>query len=96
MVYYPLAALLLCVALYAIVVSTGTVAKPSGIVGHVVIGGVLGFGASLIVVTILTIVSNSPQGPLALLFYGPVGFAIGEIIGAVFWWKVYLSRNKVK
>ena len=47
--------------------------------------GMIGFGVAFLVVLFLTAIYNSAQGPLALIFYGPLGIAIGELLGVMQW-----------
>jgi FtsH-binding integral membrane protein len=44
-----------------------------------------GAGLSLFGVVAMTVVTGSPQGPLALIFYGPAGVAVGCLFGTGLW-----------
>jgi hypothetical protein len=52
--------------------------------GHLIGWGLLAVLALVIFTVVLTVASESPQGPLWLLF-GPWAFAVGEIVGLVRW-----------
>jgi len=54
-------------------------------IGFLVVGGFLGFGFSVIIIIIQTVVYQSPQGPLALIYYAPAGVAVGEVLGVMLW-----------
>ena len=43
------------------------------------------FATVFIYLIVSTIVRNSPQGPLAILFYTPLTIAVGMLIGTIFW-----------
>ena len=94
--YYPFVAGLLCIVFYGLVRDKEIVPKPSRFTGHLVIGAVLGFGVSFILVLVLTIVSSSPQGPLALIIYAPIGISLGQIVGTIVWWMIYVRKQREK
>jgi hypothetical protein len=51
----------------------------------VVLWALAGIGIALVGVIAMTATLNSPQGPLALIFYGPAALAIGSAVGTVIW-----------
>jgi hypothetical protein len=64
---------------------------------YVIFGGAIGFIVAFAYVVTWTIINNSPQGPLAIFFFGPPLFAVGELAG--FWlfaWLVIRKRRKVQ
>ena len=44
-----------------------------------------GLGVAVIGVVVWTIATGNPQGPLTILFLGPVGFGIGAVVGTGMW-----------
>jgi len=54
-------------------------------IAYVVLYGLLGLVIAVIIVFALTAIYKSPQGPLVLIDYGPIGLAIGEVVGALMW-----------
>jgi hypothetical protein len=54
-------------------------------IGYVAVGGICGFGLAFLSVVVLTVVTDSHQAPLALLLYGPLAMALGEVVGAATW-----------
>src|SRR5581483_4982775 len=53
--------------------------------GRIVTGAIAGLATGFLVVIALTAVYNSPQGPLALIFFGPLATSLGVIFGTVKW-----------
>ena len=63
---------------------------------YVFLGGVIGFIVAFVYVWHLTALSNSPQGPLALFWYGPLAISIGELEGfALYIWQVARKRKSI-
>ena len=50
-----------------------------------VLWALAGAGVALVGVVVVTAIMNSTQGPLAFMFYGPAGLAVGGIAGTVLW-----------
>jgi hypothetical protein len=61
---------------------------------YVIFGGVMGFLVAFAYVVTWTIIHNSSQGPLAIFFFGPPLFAVGELAG--FWLFTWLDARKRK
>ena len=62
---------------------------------YVVFGGIIGFLVAFVYVVTWTVINNSPQGPLAIFFYGPPAIAVGELAGYwLFTWLVARKRRR--
>src|SRR5262249_9819106 len=103
MILSPLIVTPLCIRFYILEVRRtkwGFKYTSEGFLRDVILWGMIGFIVAFLVVIFLTALYNSPQGPLALIFYGPLGIAIGEIVGAMKWRirlaKVDLALNREK
>ena len=60
--------------------------QPLNFISGVFISALFGFGLCAIVVIALTLIlPNNPQGPLALIVYGPISMFIGELLFTVYW-----------
>ncbi len=93
----PIIAAVLCLVIYAVVCarkSLNVIDYGISFIAYVVLYGLLGFLASIVIVFALTAIYNSPQGPLILIVYGPIGTAVGQIIGISIW-VLKKSENKV-
>lgn len=92
MIYSPFFITAICLLFYLV----NRLVTPSldikNFVGALLMGGILGVGVSVIVVIVQTIIYQSPQGPLMLIYYIPAGFAAGEVLGVLLW----LYRVRVK
>lgn len=92
MIYSPIIITIVCLLLYL----ANRLITPSleikDFVGSLLMGGILGFGVSVIIVVAQTIFYQSPQGPLMLIYYAPAGFAVGEVFGVLLW--LYKTRLK--
>jgi len=53
----------------------------------------IGLGVAFVVIVTLTIISNSSQGPLALIIDGPLGVSSGILIGTGIWVKQNIKPN---
>jgi NhaP-type Na+/H+ or K+/H+ antiporter len=63
---------------------------------YIFLGGVIGFIVAIVYVWHLTSLYNSPQGPLALFWYGPLAISIGELEGFVLYiWQVARKRKSI-
>jgi len=83
----PLVVLPLCV-LYFMVERrrSGDVEGTGGLfVLCLVLWAFAGLGVAVIGVIVMTIATDSPEGPVAILFLGPVGFANGAVVGTGMW-----------
>ena len=94
MFYSPIFITVICLLFYLVF----RLFKPSlaikNFVGALLMGGILGVGVSVIVVIVQTILYQSPQGPLMLIYYFPTGFATGEVFGVLLWlYRESKSRN---
>ena len=58
--------------------------------GSTLLWSFAGVGIAFIIIVSGTIYYDSPQGPLALILDGPLGVAVGIIVGLIFW----LSNRK--
>ena len=58
--------------------------------GSILLWSFAGVGIAFIIIVSGTIYYDSPQGPLALILDGPLGVAVGIIVGLIFW----LSNRK--
>ena len=56
----------------------------------VVLGVLLGVGITVA----WTIYFDSPQGPLAIIVYGPLGISVGELL-ATFFWRQHLRKGRL-
>jgi hypothetical protein len=52
---------------------------------HLLVGAAIGLGGAIIYVVVATIRSNSGNGPIALLLYGPMAVSIGAVAGTLVW-----------
>ena len=50
-----------------------------------VLWALAGAGMAIFGVIVMTVATDSPQGPFALIFYGPAGIAIGGAVGTAIW-----------
>jgi hypothetical protein len=85
LIYSPVIVALLCLLFYLMNRLIRPSLKLKDFIGFLVVGGVLGFGFSIIIIIIQTVAYQSPQGPLALIYYAPVGVAVGEVLGVLLW-----------
>jgi hypothetical protein len=60
---------------------------------YLILWAMIGFGIAFLVVLFHTAFYNSPQGPLAFILYGPLGIAIGELLGVMKWRLRVAKRN---
>ena len=93
----PLIALVICGAFLVVEVFRCNIDIVNSILQFIVAmvaGAILGFGVSVLVVMVLTMNYSSSQGPLALIYYGPIGIAVGEFLGAIFWRLRVMKSNK--
>lgn len=67
--------------------SLSIIGNMGSIIGYQVVYGVTGLIVTIVMVSVLTVIYKSPQGPLILIDYGPIGVAIGQILGLVIWVK---------
>jgi len=93
MIYSPIVATIIFIVFYFM----GRLVSPSleikDFIGFLVMGGILGFGVSVIIVVIQTVLYRSPQGPLVLIYYAPVGITVGEVFGFIFWiYKTWIQK----
>jgi hypothetical protein len=58
--------------------------------GSILLWSFAGVGIAFIIIVSGTIYYDGPQGPLALILDGPLGVAVGIIVGLIFW----LSNRK--
>ena len=94
MILSPLIVTPLCIGFYVFEVRRtrwGLKYTSEGFLRDMILWGMIGFGVASLVVIFPTVLYDSPQGPLALIFYGPLGIAIGEIVGAMKW-RIRLAR----
>ena len=94
MILSPLTVTPLCIGVYVFEVLRtrwGLKYTSEGFLRDMILWGMIGFGVAFLVVIFPTVLYDSPQGPLALIFYGPLGIAIGEIVGAMKW-RVRLAK----
>ena len=64
---------------------------------YAIYGGVLGFFIAFVFVMTWTMTHNAAQGPLALIWFGPFFFAIGELAGfGLFAWQEARKRRRVQ
>ena len=97
MFFSPLFVLPACVAYFLF---ERFVAKPSRTKGTasifaraLVLWALAGAGMALVAVIALTAIMNSTQGPLAFIFYGPTGLAIGGVAGTIMWRMSIVKPN---
>lgn len=84
----PIIAAVLCLVIYLVVCvrkSLNVIDYGISFIAYVVLYGLLGLLSSIVIVFALTAFYNSPQGPLILIVYGPIGTAVGQIIGVLIW-----------
>ena len=83
----PLVLLPMCVAYFLVErCRSGDVKETGGLfVLCLFLGAFAGFGVAVIGVIGMTIATDSPQGPIAIIFLGPVGFANGAVVGTGMW-----------
>lgn len=95
MMLSPVAALVVCILFFFGVSRNGKanlVGRLANFFGFLVTGAFLGFGLAVIVIIILMVMlPNNPQGPLAIIYWGPVGISLG-MIGSMFLWR----RDRIK
>ena len=60
-----------------------------------IIWAFLGFAVAFVLVMAITIAYESGNGPLALIYYGPLGFIIGGLIGLIKWIVKYRKTISV-
>ena len=53
--------------------------------GRLLLWAVIGFAVAFVIMIGLTALYNSPQGPLALILYGPLAISCGMIVGTIRW-----------
>ena len=85
---FPLFSLSLSALVFLALAFTGTI-KPAkewdAFLVSVLRWAIAGIGIAFVVIIAITAYYNSPQGPLALILDGPLGAAVGIIVGLVFW-----------
>ena len=94
MILSPLIATPLCAGFYvleALRTSWGFKYTLEAFLRDVILWAMIGFVVAFLVVILHTALYNNPQGPLALILYGPLGIAIGEIVGAMKW-RIRLAK----
>jgi len=97
MIYSPIIAAVIFLVLYFIGSLFFSSLETKHFIGFLVLGGILGFGVSVIIVVTQTVLYESPQGPLALIYYAPVGVTVGEVFGVIFWiYKTWVSKRPSK
>lgn len=84
-VYSPIIVTVICLLFYFTYRLVNPSLDKKEFIGALLMGGILGLGISVLVVIAQTILSKSAQGPLMLIYYAPVGFAIGEVFGVLLW-----------
>lgn len=92
MVYSPIFMTAICLLFYLANRLVTSSLEIKDFIGAILIGGILGLGISVIIVIAQTIIYQSAQGPLMLIYYAPVGFAAGEVFGVLLW--LYKTRVK--
>ena len=90
LIFSPIIATVICILLFRL--EKYTPKKVSSFLGYLIMGVVLGVLLGVGITVAWTIYYESPQGPLAIIVYGPLGIAVGELL-ATFIWKYHL-RNK--
>ena len=58
--------------------------------------GVIGLFVAIAYVVTWTVIYEGSQGPLAIIFLGPVFFAIGELVGFALLWVKSRKRDREK
>lgn len=94
MVYSPIFITAICILFYLVNRLVTPSLEIKDFIGAILMGGIFGFGMSVIIVIAQTIFYQSAQGPLMLIYYAPVGFAAGEVFGVLLW--LYKTRVKKK
>jgi hypothetical protein len=61
---------------------------------YIFLGGVIGFFVAIVFVVTWTLIYKGSQGPMAIIFFGPFFFAVGELAG--FWLFTWLEARKRK
>ena len=62
--------------------------------GYLIVGAVSGFVLAVIFIVVSMMIRESPQAPLGVILYGPLGIAIGEFI-ATFSWRQRLRKGRL-
>lgn len=92
LIFSPVLAAVICILFFRL--EKYTPKKVSSFLGYLIVGGVLGVLLGIVITVALTMYFDSPQGPFAIIIYGPVGIAIGELV-ATFLWKKHLKRGRL-
>lgn len=93
-IYSPIVITIICLIFYLVNSLIRPSLKAKDFIGFLLIGGTLGFGISIIIVIAQTYYYQSPQGPLALIYYAPAGIAAGEVFGVLIWLYYTLVKNQ--
>ncbi len=88
----PIFATVICILLFRL--EKSTVKKVSSFLGYLIMGVVLGILLGVGITVASTIYFDSPQGPFAIIIYGPLGIAVGELL-ATFFWRQHLRKGRL-
>ena len=84
----PVPVLVLCVLYFIVEVNRmhiGFKLTTGRFLGRVLLWATIGFAIAFVVVIALTALYNSPQGPMALILYGPLAVSCGIVVGTIKW-----------
>jgi hypothetical protein len=84
----PVPVLVLCVLYFVVEVDRmhiGFKLTTGRFLGRILLWAAIAFAIAFVVVIALTALYNSPQGPFALILYGPLAISCGIVIGTVRW-----------
>lgn len=84
----PVPVIVLCIVYFVIEVNRMGIAfklTTGRFLGRVLLWAGIGFAVAFVIVIALTALYNSPQGPLALILYGPLAISCGIIVGTIRW-----------
>ena len=92
LIFSPVLATVICILFFRL--EKYTPKKVSSFLGYLIMGGVLGVLSSVVIIVALTMYFDNPQGPFAIIIYGPLGIAVGELL-ATFFWRQHLRKGRL-
>ena len=92
LIFSPIIATVICILLFRL--EKYTPKKVSSFLGYLIMGVVLGILLGVGITVASTIYFDNPQGPFAIIIYGPLGIAVGELL-ATFFWRQHLRKGRL-